>query len=427
VGQWRALVLGAIAVVAALPQAAFAQVAVRAKVLHTMAPRGDGSLAPVIDNGVVVITDGKVAAVGQASEVAIPAGHRVLEAAVVTPGLIDARCTVGVSGILNQKQDQDQLERSAPIQPELRAIDAYNPLDPLVAYVRSYGVTTIHTGHAPGELISGQTAIFKTAGDTVEAALVRDGAMIAATVGPSASKGDKSPGNRAKMIAMLREQLIKAREYDERVSKGIDRRTPDPDKPDEPAPSASARDLRLESLVRVLKGELPLLVTAHRSQDIANVLRLAKEFGIRVVLDGASEAYLLVDELKAANVDVIIHPTQARAVDELENKSFETAGDLQRASIRVAMQGGYEPYVPKARVVLFEAGTAAGVGRMGMVNALRTITIDAAKILGVDARVGSLEVGKDGDVALYDADPFEYTSHCVGVVINGAVVSEAVR
>lgn len=406
---------------------ALAQVAVRAKILHTMALNADGSLAAPIEDGVVVITDGKVVAAGPASEVRIPPGHRVLEAAVATPGLIDARCTVGVSGILNQRQDQDQLERSAPIQPELRAIDAYNPLDPLVAYVRSYGVTTIHTGHAPGELISGQTAIFKTSGDTVEAALVRDVAMIACTLGPSAIKGDQSPGNRAKLISLLREQLIKAREYDERVSKGIDRREADPTKPEEALPVASARDLRLESLVRVLRGELPLLVTAHRSQDIANVLRVAKEFGIRVVLDGASESYLLVEQIKGAGVDVIIHPTQARAVEELENKSFETGANLQDASIRVAMQGGYEAYVPKARVVLFEAATAAGIGRMGAQGALRTITIDAAKILGVDARVGSLEAGKDGDVALYDADPFEYTSHCVGVVIEGRVVSEIAR
>ena len=113
----------------------------------------------------------------------------------------------------------------------------------------------------------------------------------------------------------------------------------------------------------------------------------------------------------------------ARSFDERENLSFETAAKLRRAGIPVALQSGYESYVPKTRVVLFEAAVAAANG-LSFEEALATITIDAARILGVADRVGSLEVGKDGDVALYDGDPFEYTSHCVGVVINGQVVSE---
>lgn len=398
---------------------ASAQLVITAEKVYTMTDAG------VIENGVIVIdAAGKIAAVGPAASITYDANTKALHAAVATPGLIDARCTVGVSGLLNQRQDQDQLERSAPIQPELRAIDAYNPLDPLVAYVRGFGVTTIHTGHAPGELISGQTAIFKTTGATVEEAVVREVAMIAATLGPEARKDDaKSPGTRAKMVAMLRDQLIKARAYQEKRTQ--------PEKAPEDASSdkaddtkdTRARDLRLESLVDVLEGKLPLLVTANRAQDIASVLRLADEFKISIILDSASEAFLLTDQLRAAKVPVILHPTMARAIGEMENKSFDTAKTLQAAGVPVALQGGFEAYVPKARVVLFEAGAAAGKGSMGLEPALRTITVDAATILNIADRVGSLRAGLDGDVALYSGDPFEYTTRCVGVVIEGRVVS----
>lgn len=415
--QLRTCVASLVLCASSLVASAVAQVAVKAGTLYTMA-------GEPMTNAVVVITDGKIAAIGPAATTAIPAGYETLEAAVVTPGLIDVRCTVGVSGIANQKQDQDQLESSAPMQPELRAIDAYNPLDPLVAYLRSYGITTVNTGHAPGELISGQTAIFKTRGNTVEEALVVSEAMVVATIGPGASRPGGAPGTRAKTIAMLRDQLIKAQAYQRKLEKPADAN----DTSDEKATkNDTTRDLRLETLVRVLKRELPLAVTAHRAQDIAALLRVANEFNIRVILDGGAEAFIMLDELKAAGIDVMVHPTMARGYGEMENKSAETAKKLQDAGIRVAIQGGFESYVPKARVVLFEAGVAAGQGNMGMQNALRAITIDAAKILNIDTRVGSVEVGKDGDLALYNGDPLEYTTHCVGVIIEGEVVSREKR
>ncbi len=414
-----------IAAVGGLASLAAAQVAVKGETVYTMA-------GEPIKNGVVVVTDGKIAAVGPAASVRVPEGHRVLTAKVVTPGLIDARGTVGVSGILNQRQDQDQLESSSPIQPELRAIDAYNPHDPLVAWVRGFGITTINTGHAPGEVISGQTCIVKTSGNTIDAALVKETGAVAATISPSAQKGGgKSPGTRAKMVAILREELIKARAYAEKRAKkedaAADGSSDTADGDGEAGKSSSPdRNLRLETLEKVLAGEIPLLVTAHRAQDIDTVLRLQKEFGFRLILDGAAESYLLVDQLKAADVPVFMHPTMMRAFGELENMSVETAATLAEAGIPVAIQSGFESYVPKSRVVLFEAGIAAANG-LGIDGALRAITITPAKILGIDSRVGSIEVGKDGDLALYDGDPFEYTTHCTAVVIEGAVVSEEVR
>lgn len=402
----RNRILAAILLLGASASPGAAQLAVRGSVIHTVAGNP-------LRNATVVIEGGKIAQVGATSEVSIPDGFRVLSAEVVTPGLIDARCTIGLSGYLNQPHDQDQLERSDAMQPELRAIDAYNPRELLATWARSYGVTTIHSGHAPRTLISGQTAVFKLRGATLEEALVRPFAMIAATLGEGArEQGKKPPGTRAKMAAMLRAELLKAREYLRKRSAESEEKT--------------GRDLRLEALGRVVAGDVPLLVTAQRSQDILTALRIRDEFDIPMVLDGVAEAYEVLEQIRTAGVQVIVHPTMMRARGETENLSFETASKLHDAGIPVAIQGGFEAYVPKSRLVLFEAGVAAAHG-LGFENALRSITIEAAKILGIDDRVGSIEVGKDGDLALYDGDPFEYTSHCVGVVIEGEVVSEVTR
>ena len=383
---------------------ASAQLAVRGDTVHTMAG------AAITDGIVLVDATGRIERVGRSADVPVPAGYRALRARVVTPGLIDAHTVVGLAGFLNQPHDQMQLERSAPVQPELRAIDAYNARETLVEWLRRHGITTLHTGHGPGALISGQTMIVKTRGDGVDEAVVEPVAMIAVTLGESGlAEGDRAPGTRAKAVALLRGELLKARDY-------LAKR-------DGPEDKRPARDLRLEALGQVLKKERPLLVTAQRATDIGNALRVAREFDIPIVLDGAAEAYLMTESIKAAGVPVIVHPTMMRAVGETENLSMETASRLRAAGIPFALQSGYESYVPKTRVVLFEASVAAAHG-LTPEQALAAITIDAARILGVDQRLGSLEPGKDGDLALFDGDPFEYTSHVTGVVIEGRVVSE---
>ena len=383
--------------------------AIRGDVVHTMA-------GPAIRDGVVLLENGKVRQVGPAAEVAIPPGVRVLRGAVVTPGLIDAHTVVGLTGFLNQDQDQDQLDGGEPVQPELRAIDSYNPRERLLEWIRGYGITTIHTGHAPGALVSGQTMVVKTVGDTVEEAALKPVAMVAVTLGDDARPGDdkKSPGTRSKAVAMLRGELVKAREYARK------RDIPDAEKrPD--------RDLRREIFAAVLAGKLPLLVTVNRATDIDAALRVAAEFDIRIVLDSAAEAYLASDRIKAAGVPVIVHPTMRRAgMGETENIGFETAAKLRAAGIPVALQSGYERYVPKTRVALFEAALAVAHG-LSTEEALATITIDAATILGVADRVGSLQPGRDADVAVFDGDPFEYTSHCTAVVIDGRIVAAEPR
>lgn len=382
--------------------------AVRAEKLYTSAG------APITD-GVVLIKGGKITAVGTAATVRIPAGVPVRTAKVAVPGLVDAHGTAGFSGALNQAHDQEQVERSAPMQPELRAIDGYNGRDPLIEWLRDRGVTTLHTGHGPGILVAGETLIAKTFGNEVDQSVIKAEAMIAATLGDSARATEpaKAPGTRAKQVAMVRQALVDAQEYLKKLAA--------PEKGKEPA-----RDLRKEAFAAVLKGERPLLLTVNREADILAALRIREEFKIPVVLDGAAEAHLVLAQIKAAGVPVILHPSMARANGETENMSLETASKLKAAGIPFALQSGFEAYVPKTRVVLWEAAMAAANG-LTFEEALACITREAAKILGVADRVGSLEVGKDGDVACYDGDPFEWTTHCTGTVIGGRVVSEGER
>jgi imidazolonepropionase-like amidohydrolase len=371
---------------------------------------------PPIEKGVVLIEAGKITLAGSALDIPVPPEARVLRGKVVTPGLVDAHTTVGLTGYLNQDQDQDQLDKTEPIQPELRAIDSYNPRERLIEWVRGFGVTTIHTGHAPGALVSGQTMIAKTVGESVDEATITPQAMVAVTLGDDARPGDdkKSPGTRSKAVAMLRGELVKTQDYLRKLELADPEKRPD-------------RDLRREVFADVLRGKLPLLVTVNRATDIDAALRIAAEFGIRIVLDSASEAYLVADRIKAAGVPVIVHPSMRRGgAGETENISFETAATLRAKGIPVALQSGFEGYVPKTRVALFEAAIAAANG-LTTEEALATITCDAATILGVADRVGSLRPGLDGDVAIFDGDPFEYATHCTGVVIDGRVVSEEPR
>ncbi|MFN3649674.1 MAG: amidohydrolase family protein [Armatimonadota bacterium] len=379
-----------------------APLAIRGETVYTMAG------APIRD-GVVLVRDGKIERVGPASEVRVPDGYRTLTAKIVTPGLIDARTVVGLAGYTNQAQEQDQLESSAPIQPELRAIDAYNSRETLVGWLRGFGVTTLHTGPAPGALMPGQTMVVKTVEVAADRAVLKPSGMIAVTLGTGGLEAGRSPGTRSKAAAMLRAELLKAKDYAEKQAAAEEGRKP-------------PRDLRLEALAGALTGETPLLVTAHRSHDILTALRIAEEFGLKIVLDGASEAYLVLDQLKAAGMPVILHAPMARPDGDAENASFETAAALRKAGIPFALQSGYEGYVPKTRVVLFEAALAAANG-LSPEDALASITSAPARILGISDRVGSLEAGKDADLALFDGDPFEYTTHVTTVVIDGQVVS----
>ncbi|MGM0588272.1 MAG: amidohydrolase family protein [Bacteroidota bacterium] len=382
-----------------------AQIAIQADTLYTME---DGS-APII-NGVVLVNNGKIEQIGSQSDITVPNSYERHSASVVTPGLIDAHSVVGLAGIYNQDHDQDQLETSSPIQPELRAIDAYNSREELVDFVRSLGVTTLHTGHGPGALISGQTMIVKTGSPDLRESLIDSTAMLAMTLGNGISREFKSPGTDAKGIAMLRQTFIKAQEYAEKMN----------------SDNPPSRDLAQETLVHVLNGEIPAMITAQTATEINAAIRLAEEFGFKLVLDGAAESYLIMEVIRKAEVPVFVHPTMVRNYGGTKNAKYTTAAELQTAGIPFAFQSGYEGYVPKSRIVLFEAAIASANG-LNRVDALASLTREPAEILGIADRVGTLEPGKDADIVLYDGDPLEYTTHVTKVFINGRLASHKQR
>jgi len=396
-----ALLLIAVSAGSILP--ANAQLAIEADTVYTMTG------APIVD-GIVIVRGSTIEAVGPASEVGIPDDARVLRASVVTPGLIDPHGTIGTSGIYNVEADQDQLDTSMPLQPQLRAVDAYNPREELVAFVRGLGITSVHTGHGPGAPISGQTAVFSTGAETIAEALRDSLTTVSMTLGPAAGEEFESPGTRAKTVALLRERFVAARQYGTKKEAGDD----------------VPVDLGHDVLLRVLGGEIPAMITAHKAHDLQAALRLQEEFGFRLILAGAAEAYLIADQIKAAGVPVLLHATMIRPSGGAESAAFNTAARLHEAGIPVAIQSGYEPYVPKTRIVLYEAAVASAYG-LPREAALASITRTPAEILGLDDRLGTIEPGKDADLALFDGDPLEYTSHVCHVVIRGEVVSDECR
>ncbi len=384
-----------------LPLFAAAQTAIKADIIYT-------ATGPAIRNGVILVKDGKIEQVG--AGLAIPSGYTIMEAKSVTPGLVDARSVVGFSGSLNIPTDQDQVERSSPIQPDLRAVDAYNPEEKLVEYIRSWGVTTMHTGHGMGALISGQTMVVKTKSTTADKAIVVPEAMLAMTLGEGVS-GFTSPGTRAKQMAMLRTELLKAQGHAKKMV-------------DKDSSKRPAADLKMEMLVKLLQGKVKGLVYANKTNDMMNAIRLSKEFGFKLVIEGAAEAYRLTDEIKTAGSEIILHATMARNGDDYVNMTRESAALLTAAGISVSIETGYEAYVPKSRVLLHEAAQAMVHG-LPYEEAIKAVTINPAKLLGIDTKVGSIAPGKDADLVLYNGDPFEYLTKVCMVMIEGQWVSKS--
>lgn len=386
-----------------MPFIAHSQTAIKAEIIYTVS-------GATIKNGVVLVKDGKIEKVGTAKEISIPKNYAVVSSKVVTPGFIDARSVVGLSGALNIPTDQDQLEKSSPIQPELRAIDAYNPEEKLVGYVRDFGVTTMHTGHGIGALVSGQTMVVKTKPGKIDEVTLVPFKMLAMTIGASVEGNFASPGTKAKQIAMIRSEFLKAQAYLQK-------------KNDKDTAKRPAIDLKYEALGKLLNGEVKALITVNSTNDIMNAIRLAKEFNFKLVIDGAAEAYRLIDEIRACKAEVILHSTMARNAGDMVNMTRESAAILTAANIQVSIETGYEGYVPKTHVLLFEAALAVTYG-LPYEEGLKSITLNPAKLLGIDKRVGSIEQGKDADLVLFDGDPFEYLTKISKVMIDGQWVSK---
>ncbi len=410
------LLLTCLGILVLAPVAHSEGIAVQADKVHTVSPSG------TIENGVVLIRDGKIEKVGTAGDIEIPEGYETLKASRVTPGLIDAHSVVGVSGIYNVDADRDHNEDTGPNQASLRVIDGFNPTEPLLDYLLRFGVTCIQTGPGKNNPIAGQMAIFKTSGNTMNSSLVKSPSALLINLGesPKSTYGgrNKSPSTRMGTAAVIRQAFIEAQIYQEKLEKYEEKKEDKEGKEKNPPD----RDLNKETLMKALNQEIPVVLNADREDDILTGLRIAVEFNLDLILDGASEGYLTADRINEAGAPVFVHPTMQR-IEGLEtyNTSLENAALLSQEGIPIAIQSGYESYVPKTHLILFEAAIAMVHG-LGFDKALEAITLSPAKILKVDDRVGSIEAGKDADLVLFSGDPFEYTTHVEAVLVNGEVV-----
>jgi imidazolonepropionase-like amidohydrolase len=412
--RWFAL---GILTAAAFPTALQAQnIAVLADHLYTMADGTQGR------PGMVLIRDGKIEAAHIGPQQRPPDGYTVFKAAFVTPGLIDADTTAGISGAYNIPADQDQDEATDPNTADVRTLDSFNPNERLLKVLNQYGVTTVQSAPGPRNPIAGRAGIFKTAGagsapPTVEQLAIRQESAMVFNLGdtPKATYGkkEKAPATRMMTAEIIRRALSDAKTYEEKWDKWK--------KDGSDISKQPSRDMKLEALLPVVDGKLPAIFNAYRADDIDTAIRIGSEFHLRYMLASVTEGFLITDAIRRAGVPCLAGPVMQR-IESLQtaNATFENPAILKRAGIQIALMTGYEGYVPKNRILLFEAGIAAANG-LGMEEALRTVTADAAKILAIDDRVGSLAPGKDADVALFDGDPFEYTSHVLAVLTSGQV------
>jgi imidazolonepropionase-like amidohydrolase len=374
--------------------------------LHTVGKKG------TITDGAVLVEKGIIRYVGPRAGLKLPPGTPVVTAPVVTPGLIDAHTVVGLSGELNIPADQDQDEGSDPNQADLRVLDGFNPREPFLQFVREQGVTVIHALPGRVNVIAGQSGVFRTYGRTVGQMKIRFPAGLLINLGevPKRTYPGKLPSTRMGTASLVRTALARAQaNARKRAAAGAEDKRP---------PS----DLKLEALELALARKIPVVFSAHRADDIATALRLAREFRLRAVLSLATEAYLIPKAVAAAGVPVVVHPTMQR-ISTLEtfNGHLCNAALLADRKIPVTIGTAFEGYVPKTRVLRHEAAMAM-VNGLGFDRALFAITRGAAKILGISDRYGSLEKGKAADLVLYDGDPFEHTTHVTHTIMDGRVV-----
>ncbi|UUO06566.1 amidohydrolase family protein [Blastopirellula sp. J2-11] len=362
-----------------------------------------------IKNGVVHVKAGKLEHVGPRKGFKFPKNVAVIEANAITPGLIDAYSSVPLSGMVNIDADQEANEKGGASHPDVRATDGFNPSEPLLRHLLANGITLVHSCPGRRNVIAGQSGLFRTYGTDVQEMTVRFPQAMVFNIGNSA-KGHGGGDTRMGVAAGIRKTLSDAGNYRRDRQKKIDKgESVDP-------------DLAKDPLADLLDKKLPALFVADRADDLQTALRLADEFHFDLQFGLATEAYRVADAIKAAGVPILVHPTQQKNGDLSKINTLTTnAAYLAEQEILLAMGSGFEGYVPKTFVVRLEAGLAAAHG-LGFDRALKALTLDAAKILKVDDRFGSLEAGKVADIVLYDGDPLEQTTHVVAVIVDGKVV-----
>ena len=363
-----------------------------------------------MDQGTVLVEGGQIKAVGP--NVEIPADAEIVDAAGkwVTPGLIDAHTHISTFNEPNwHRTRNDGNEMSGPIQAHLRGIDALNPFDFAIEQVRSAGFTTCYTGPGSGNLIGGTGVAFKLRGKVADEMRIPGTEAMKMALGENAKTNygpkDKSPMTRMGNAALLREALAQARDYSERLKAVGDDRI-----------KAGKYDFRLEPLVPVVRGEMRCRIHAHRADDICTAIRVSEEFGLDYTIEHATEGYKITDVLQENNVTCVVGPhLWGPGKQEIHGLSLHTPAALDEAGITVCLTadtGSQTQFLPATVGILMVNGLSEQAAFEG-------VTINPAKLLGVADKVGSIEVGKDADLAVFSGHPFSSLSKCLMTMIDG--------
>ena len=338
---------------------------------------------------------------------------------VVMPGFIDSHCHIGLWEDGQRDEDGDGNEESDPCTPQLRAIDAVNPFDPCFREAVCGGITSVMTGPGSANVIGGQFVFIKTTGTNIDKMVVKAPAAMKAAFGENPKsvygKRNSAPGTRMGTASILREELYKAQKYQEDKQKG--REDPKKDSPE--------LNMKHEAMLQVLNGSLPLKIHAHRADDMLTAIRICREFNLRYTLDHCTEGHRIVEDLfseyrSGRLIGVIAGPLLSdRSKPELAHMTISNPGILSNRGIPAGIMTDH-PVIP----VQYLPVTAAIATREGMTEqkALEAITIQAARLCGVEHRVGSLETGKDGDIVVLSGHPFEFRTRVLCTVIDGRIV-----
>ncbi len=370
------------------------------------------------ETGYVALKDGRVEEVGTKLDESRFENYEIIDAngRTVTPGLVDPHCHVGVMEEGIQFEGNDTNEMTNPIYPELRGLDSVYPQDRAFDYAMKSGVTSVVTGPGSANVIGGTFTALKTVGQTVEAMMFKDEVCMKMALGENPKRvysgQKKAPSTRMATAALMREWLQKAKEYHKQLKdfdKGVEGVTKPP------------FDMKLHSLMRLFDGML-VKIHAHRSDDIMTAIRIAKEFNLNATIDHATEAYLIPEAIKESGVPLIIGPTLgASSKYELINRSFKSAKVLEAFDIPFAIMTDHPVITLDVTLIQAALFIKDGLSRQ---KALDALTLTAAKLNGIDDRVGSLEKGKDGDVVIWDNDPFDLMTRTALVIIDGKIVHQ---
>ncbi len=366
----------------------------------------------IIENGTVLVEDGKIVAIGQ--NVVVPSDAQVIDATGnwVTPGIIDAHSHIGLWGEPNVPMVMDFNEMNAPITAEVRGMDSINPQDPAFELVRNHGVTSVYTGPGSANIIGGTGVAIKLRGRTVEEMMYpgSEGMKFALGENPKRVYGTqkKAPMTRMGNAAVLRKAFVQAQNYANKIEQAKADGKPAPD-----------RDLQLEMINKVLSGEMIARIHAHRADDIVTAIRISEEFGIRYSIEHCTEGYRVADLLAEKGVTAIVGPLlMGPSKQELWDVRMDTPAVLVEAGVNVCIQtdvAGGTRWLPVHVGLAMRAGLSEE-------DAFKCVTMNPAKFLGIDSKVGSLEVGKDADIVMWNGHPFCNLTSCMMTMIDGKVL-----